>query len=204
MPHPLYVPRVNNNDDQVTIVELAVKEREFVRKGQVIAAVETDKAVLEVEADRDGYVLKIVPALKAQASVGSVLLWLGDSAEEAVPVEGGAPVAGASGAKGRPTAGARARLKELGLNAEQIPAAGERLTEKDIEAYDKANPHFELECTECHDARPAEGATAATVKFKNGDKGNVDLCYGCHDASDNVHPIHVDPLKGTPPVAVPP
>jgi pyruvate/2-oxoglutarate dehydrogenase complex dihydrolipoamide acyltransferase (E2) component len=140
MPHPLYVPRVNNNDDQVTLVELAVKDGDFVSKGQIVGAVETDKAVLEVEADRDGYVLKIVPALKAQASVGSVLLWLGDSAEEAVPVEGGAPVAGASGAKGRPTAGARARLKELGLNAEQIPAAGERLTEKDIEAWLATQP----------------------------------------------------------------
>src|SRR5512137_211739 len=100
MPHPLYVPRVNNNDDQVTIVELAVKDGDFVSKGQIVGAVETDKAVLEVEADRDGYVLKVVPALKEQATVGSVLLWLGDAADEAVPVErGGALAAGASGAR---------------------------------------------------------------------------------------------------------
>lgn len=141
MPHPLHVPRVNNNDDQVTIVELAVKDGDFVSKGQIVGAVETDKAVLEVEADRDGYVLKVVPALKEQATVGSVLLWLGDAADEAVPVErGGALAAGASGARGRPTAGARERLKELGLSAEQIPAAGERLTEKDIEAWLAARP----------------------------------------------------------------
>jgi pyruvate/2-oxoglutarate dehydrogenase complex dihydrolipoamide acyltransferase (E2) component len=136
MPHPLHVPRVNNNDDQVTIVELSVKDGDFVRKGQIVGAVETDKAVLEVEADRDGYVLKVVPPLKAQATVGSVLLWLGDSADDAVPVEGGgATAAGAAGTRGRPTAAARARLKELGLDAERIPADGERLTEKDIEAW---------------------------------------------------------------------
>ena len=35
----------------------------------------------------------------------------------------------------RPTAGARARLKTLGLQAGQIPAAGERLTEADIDAW---------------------------------------------------------------------
>lgn len=140
MPHPLHVPRVNNNDDQVTIVELAVADGDFVRKGQIVGAVETDKAVLEVQADRDGYVLKIVPALHAQAAVGSVLLWLGDSAEEAAPVEGGPPAAGASGARARPTAGARARMKELGLSAEQIPAAGERLTEKDIDAWLATRP----------------------------------------------------------------
>jgi len=136
MPHPLHVPRVNNNDDQVTIVEVAVKEGDFVKRGQIVGAVETDKAVLEVEAERDGYVLKILGRLKEQAAVGSVLLWLGEKADDKVPTEvGGARAPVASQARGRPTAGARARLKELGLRAEEIPAAGERLTEKDIEAW---------------------------------------------------------------------
>ena len=64
MPHPLHVPRVNNNDDQVTVVELAVKDGDFVKRGQAVGAVETDKAVMEVEADRDGYVLKVLAKLK--------------------------------------------------------------------------------------------------------------------------------------------
>ena len=94
--------------------------------------------------------------------------------------------------------GLPAVLAAQGLNLQQA-------VEKDIEQFDRPNPHFELECSECHEGTPVQGKdTAATVKFKNGDKGNVDLCYGCHDASDNVHPIHVDPLKGTPPVKVPP
>lgn len=181
MPHPLRVPRVNNNDDQVTIVELAVKDGDFVRKGQVVGAVETDKAVLEVEADRAGYVLKIVPALKQQAAVGSVLLWLGESAGEAVPVEGGGTThPGTTGARGRPTAGARARLKELGLDPAQIPVAGERLTERDVEAWlsnrprgdgaarRAAPPVDERERTpdvagEFHDLSPEEHGMLATV-----------------------------------------
>lgn len=76
--------------------------------------------------------------------------------------------------------------------------------EKQGELYDKPNPHFELDCGDCHGAdRPAEGATWETVKFVNGEEGNVKLCYTCHDPSDNIHPINVDPLKGTPPVKVP-
>jgi pyruvate/2-oxoglutarate dehydrogenase complex dihydrolipoamide acyltransferase (E2) component len=134
MPHPLHVPRVNNNDDLVTLVELAVREGDYVKRGQIVGAVETDKAVLEVEADSDGYVLKILGRLKAQAAVGSVLLWLGATADESVPNETATPAV-ASAASRRPTAGARARLKELGLRAEDIPAAGERLTEADIEAW---------------------------------------------------------------------
>ncbi|NWG73780.1 MAG: 2-oxo acid dehydrogenase subunit E2, partial [Rubrivivax sp.] len=85
MPHPLHVPRVNNNDDVVTVVELKVAPGDFVRRGQVVGAVETDKAVLDVEADRDGYVLALVGQLAQPAAVGSVLLWLGETADEAVP-----------------------------------------------------------------------------------------------------------------------
>jgi pyruvate/2-oxoglutarate dehydrogenase complex dihydrolipoamide acyltransferase (E2) component len=136
MPHPLHVPRVNNNDDQVTIVELAVKEGDVVKRGQVVGAVETDKAVMEVEADRDGYVLKVLGKLKAQAAVGSVMFWLGDSADEPLPAESeSAATPPGSPARSKPTAGARARLKELGLSAEQIPTKGERLTEADIDAW---------------------------------------------------------------------
>jgi pyruvate dehydrogenase E2 component (dihydrolipoamide acetyltransferase) len=154
MPHPLHVPRVNNNDDVVTLVELKVGAGDFVERGQVVGAVETDKAVLEVEADRDGFVLAVVAELSQPAAVGSVLLWLGETADEAVPADAPAPATaarpGASGASGaRPTAGARARLKALGLEAGQIPAAGERLTEADIEAWLAAQ------------GRAAPGASAA-------------------------------------------
>jgi hypothetical protein len=77
-------------------------------------------------------------------------------------------------------------------------------TDKTLDEYDKPNPHFELGCDECHEGKPEFGKdTAATVKFVNGEEGNVALCYKCHDASDNIHPIDVDPAKGTPPVVVP-
>ncbi len=155
MPYPLHVPRVNNNDDRVTLVELAVKEGDFVRRGQVVGAVETDKAVLEVEADRDGYVLKVAGKLREQAAVGSVLLWLGDSADEKAPevVETATPVA--AGQARRPTAGARARLKALGLSADAIPAQGERLTEADIERWLAMHPEA---------ARQPEGERAAPLR----------------------------------------
>jgi pyruvate/2-oxoglutarate dehydrogenase complex dihydrolipoamide acyltransferase (E2) component len=135
MPHPLRVPRVNNNDDEVTVVGIAVEVGAFVRRGQIVGSVETDKAVLDVEAERDGYVLKIAGSLQEKAAVGSVLLWLGDAADEAVPADGKPSPHAVSGPRGRPTAKARARLSELGLRAEDIPSASERLTETDIDAW---------------------------------------------------------------------
>jgi pyruvate dehydrogenase E2 component (dihydrolipoamide acetyltransferase) len=136
MPNPLYVPRVNNNDDSVRVVELRVKEGEFVKRGQILGAVETDKAVLDVPAECDGYVLKILGRSGETASVGSVLLWLGEIAGEQVAEQAPAAlVVGTVGGTERPTAKAREMLRELDLAAAAIPAAGERLTVADIEAW---------------------------------------------------------------------
>ena len=136
MPSPLYVPRVNNNDDSVRIVELRVQEGDFVKRGQILGAVETDKAVLDVPAESDGYVLKILGRSGETASVGSVLLWLGEIAGEQVTEQAPAAlVVSIAGGTERPTAKARAMLQELNLDAAAIPAAGERLTVADIEAW---------------------------------------------------------------------
>jgi pyruvate dehydrogenase E2 component (dihydrolipoamide acetyltransferase) len=136
MASPLHIPRVNNNDDSVRIVDLGVKEGDFVTRGQIVGAVETDKAVLDVPVERDGYVLKILHRSGETASVGSVLLWLGEIATERVPEQAPVPVVhGAARGSDHPTAKAQAMLRELGLGASVIPAAGERLTVADIEAW---------------------------------------------------------------------
>jgi pyruvate/2-oxoglutarate dehydrogenase complex dihydrolipoamide acyltransferase (E2) component len=136
MATPVHVPRVNNNDDSVLIVSLDVKERDFVKRGQIVGAVETDKAVVDVQAECDGYVLKVLGQLDENARVGAVLLWLGETADEPVPEQvTSATAAVATGSLGRPTAKARAMLRELGLSAESIPAAGDRLTVADIESW---------------------------------------------------------------------
>jgi pyruvate/2-oxoglutarate dehydrogenase complex dihydrolipoamide acyltransferase (E2) component len=136
MANPLNVPRVNNNDDSVRIAELGVKVGDFVTRGQVVGAVETDKAVLDVPAERDGFVLEILYDKGDTASVGSVLLWLGEAIGERVPDT--PPVVhapAAPSASGRPTAKAQAMLRELGIEADAIPAAGQRLTVADIETW---------------------------------------------------------------------
>jgi hypothetical protein len=111
-----------------------------------------------------------------------------------------------------------AALVQLGLAALLVPllalagpagvsAQGldlQKATEKELDVFDKPNPHFELACTECHGPeKPGADATWETVKFVNGEEGNVKLCYACHDPSDNIHPVNMDPTKGTPPVKVP-
>jgi hypothetical protein len=87
------------------------------------------------------------------------------------------------------------------------PAQGLKLDtakEKVLEQYDKPNPHFELDCEDCHEGKPdPKKVNRMTVKLANGKKGIVDLCYNCHDESDNIHPIHVNPTKAEPKIKVP-
>jgi pyruvate/2-oxoglutarate dehydrogenase complex dihydrolipoamide acyltransferase (E2) component len=85
MAFPLHVPRINNNDDTVRVVRLLVVPGGFVRRGDAVAEIETDKSVAELVAERDGFVVKILGAAGTQVSVGGVLMWVGESADEIVP-----------------------------------------------------------------------------------------------------------------------
>ena len=133
------VPRVNNNDDEVKLVSLSAVVGSRVAAGDVIAEVETDKAVVEVEAHADGYVLAVLGEIDTQLRVGSVLLWLGETADEEVPKsisrEDRAAQAGGTTGAAAPTAKANLLLRQHGLRAEQVPASGERLSAADVQRY---------------------------------------------------------------------
>ena len=138
MPNPVYVPCVNINDDIVLIVDIAVSEGDPVKTGDLIAEVETDKAVVPVEAEYDGYVLKVMCDVDDRLQVGSVMMWIGDSPDEIIPEPSGdtaaeKPSGSVTGVK--PTAKARALLEQYGLNADDVPHQGERLSAGDVESY---------------------------------------------------------------------
>jgi len=152
MAHAQTAPCVNINDEVVQVVSVNVNEGDFVKGGDVIGAVETDKSLVDVVAERDGYVLEVVCQPDQKVPVGSVLLWLGDTADEPVP-ENAAPAAREPGADGRPTAKARAMLKELNVDPARVPAGGDRLTVADIEAWLARGGHG-------RGARPGRAAVA--------------------------------------------
>lgn len=135
MPQPIHAPRINNNDDHVTLIELRVAPGDRVAVGQVIAAVETDKASVEVEAQAVGFVIGLCAEVGNQVEVGSVLVWIGATADEAVPADARSGGAVAAGHTGAPTAKALALLAEHGLNAAQVTASGDRLSADDVRRH---------------------------------------------------------------------
>ena len=131
----IHVPRVNNNDDEVKLVGLEVAAGARIEKGQIVAQVETDKAVVDVEATATGFVLAVQGEVEQVLRVGSVLLWVGDTADEAVPET---EIAGGEKSprdQSAPTARARLLLAEYGLLAADVTATGPRLSVRDIEAH---------------------------------------------------------------------
>ena len=85
MAHPVHAPRVNNNDDTVTVVRIAVGAGDYVRQGDLILEVETEKAAVAVEAEQDGYVLLIRCREGDTLAVGDVVVWMGDRPDDAIP-----------------------------------------------------------------------------------------------------------------------
>lgn len=136
MAKPLYTPRVNNNDDTVSVIELHVTAGDHINPGDIVAEIETTKSTVDVEAEHGGFVLDVLCREQEEIPVGSVMMWIGESADEPIPelpsVQQAAP---AAASVGRPTAKALGLLRKFDLRADEVPASGERLSVADVEAY---------------------------------------------------------------------
>lgn len=139
MTDPLYVPRINNNDDEVLLVSLQVANGDAVQAGQAVAEIESEKATVVVEAETDGYVVGISGIEGEMVTVGAVLIWIGETPQSQVPDDAGEGDTGPS-TRTRPTAGAMALLRKHGLSESAVPVSGSRMQVGDVEAYLSQNP----------------------------------------------------------------
>ena len=83
---PVYeviMPKLSDSMAVGKIIEWKVSQGDAVREGDVLAEVESDKAVMELECFRDGVVAKIVHADGDEAAVGEAIAYIGEAGEEA-------------------------------------------------------------------------------------------------------------------------
>jgi pyruvate dehydrogenase E2 component (dihydrolipoamide acetyltransferase) len=73
MPIEITMPKLSDTMEEGTILQWRIKEGDRVRKGQVIAEVETDKAAMEMEAFEDGVVRALKVDEGATVAVGTVI-----------------------------------------------------------------------------------------------------------------------------------
>jgi len=92
-PHEFLMPSLGADMKFGTLVNWRVAPGDRVSRGDVVAEVETEKGVFEVEIQNDGVIAELVVAKGTKVPVGSVLARLRTEAPAAVPVA--APVAAA-------------------------------------------------------------------------------------------------------------
>ena len=73
----IIMPQLGENIETGTVTEWMKKENETVRKGEIICAVEADKGVLEIEAEEDGILLKILVREGEEARVLAPIGYIG-------------------------------------------------------------------------------------------------------------------------------
>jgi pyruvate dehydrogenase E2 component (dihydrolipoamide acetyltransferase)/2-oxoglutarate dehydrogenase E2 component (dihydrolipoamide succinyltransferase) len=85
MPHDVTMPQLGMAQDAGKIVSWLKAPGDAVAKGDALFEVETDKAVMEVEAQADGYLTAVSAAAGDDVTVGHVIARISDSAEGDAP-----------------------------------------------------------------------------------------------------------------------
>jgi UDP-perosamine 4-acetyltransferase len=73
----LAMPRVNANDESALLVCWLKSPGEAVRRGELVAQVETSKAAVDIEANDDGFLCPIVPA-GTFVPIGELIAWISE------------------------------------------------------------------------------------------------------------------------------
>jgi pyruvate dehydrogenase E1 component alpha subunit len=81
---PIKVPDIGTTQDEVVLYSWLVEPGDVVKRGDIIAEVETDKAIMEFECPVEGVVLALVAEPEDVVRTGDVLAWVGEPGE-AVP-----------------------------------------------------------------------------------------------------------------------
>ena len=140
---PILLPQSGPNDVTAILVEWAKAAGERVSAGETVAVAETTKSVFDIEAPQAGHLYPLVVA-GDEVAVGGVIAALSPAvaSTEAAQAWLAAQQAAPERAQPDPAAGAKAATKKAellaqrhGIDLENVPASGERITEADVVAY---------------------------------------------------------------------
>ncbi len=120
------MPALEMAQETGKLVSWLKKEGEPVRKGDMLLEVETDKAVVEIEAQADGVLGGVTAKVGDVVPVGQTIGWLLKPGE-AVPAATSPVQTGRTGAAAAPAGAAGAAVAEP---AAPVPAAGARISPK--------------------------------------------------------------------------
>jgi pyruvate dehydrogenase E2 component (dihydrolipoamide acetyltransferase) len=145
MAHLLHMPEIAANATEAVLQEWSVAERAGFAAGEALATVETDKALVEIEAEADGVILEWLVPAGAQVEVGAPIAVLGDPGEQVDDIGALRAALGVAADRVPPAATegrvfasplARKLARAAGLSVAEIPGSGPggRIVRRDVEA----------------------------------------------------------------------
>lgn len=162
MPKPFIMPKMDMDQEQVTIIEWLKKEGEFVEKDEPVVVIETDKITSEVEAPTSGKLARILYQENETAPVTKVVAYILEEGEtEAdLPPEPEAETEDPQVKEDRTpkpemkksaTPVAQRMAEAEGIDLDTVQTSGEKITKEDIQAYladrQKVQPRVETPAT---------------------------------------------------------
>ncbi len=157
MAQPIAMPKLGLTMTAGSVAEWKKHEGEFVRKGDILMVVATDKLTYEVEAPADGTLLKILVQAGASVPVGEVLAYIGLKGEEipggtsgverpaqvfmtAAPAPHAAPAGEAVRTRLLASPLARKTARSLGVDLSLVGGSGPggRIVRKDVVAFSES------------------------------------------------------------------
>ena len=127
MPTSVVMPALEMAQETGKLVSWKKKEGEQVKKGEILLEVETDKAVVEIEAAVDGVLAGVTAKVDDVVPVGQVIAWL-LKAGESVPAASGIPQQTGRKMDSAPAAAAAAAVVEAA--PEPASVAGAKISPK--------------------------------------------------------------------------
>ncbi|MDR0400077.1 MAG: 2-oxo acid dehydrogenase subunit E2 [Treponema sp.] len=131
MANSIIMPKTGMAMEEGVIVEWRVKEGDRVKKGDIVAVIETDKSAMDLESDYDGVILAVTGKAGETVPVTRVIAWVGQPGEP-VPETPALP-AGPAEAATLPDAPAQEKAPGAGGRIKATPAARKAARDRGID-----------------------------------------------------------------------
>lgn len=141
MPTEVIMPALGMSQDTGRLIAWKKQEGDPVQKGEILMEVETDKTTVEVEAAASGILGHISAQEGSDVPVGSVIALILAPGETPAPSNAASDdvlsksAASTQAKRVHATPVALRAAEQLGVNVEQIPTHGKRITRADVETY---------------------------------------------------------------------
>lgn len=125
--HTIKMPQLSDTMTEGLVVSWEKAIGDKIERGDIVATIETDKAVMDVEVFREGFLSGPITAVESTIAVGEPLAYLVDKADQVVEGEhtgaGGVPAAASTKAAGRETAVKKTTAPMPDISEDVTPAA---------------------------------------------------------------------------------